>query len=54
MKIINVQGPSENLVLICLLKLLSASRCEKKQFSLKIQDKHRILYSLSGFCVRKS
>lgn len=53
-KIINVQGLSENLVLICLLELFDASRCEEKQFSLKTQYKLHILYSLSGFCVRKS
>lgn len=29
-KIINVQGLSESLVLICLLELFNASRCEEK------------------------
>lgn len=52
-KMINMQGMSENLVLIYLLELVNASRCEGKQFSQKMQEKLCILYSLSGSCVRK-
>lgn len=42
-EISNVQGLSEKLLLICLLALFNAGRCEEKQFSLQIQDRLRVL-----------